>query len=216
MLKQLLVNDTQRLHQKRENAMVVAPFFRVTISVNDDPDKMRVLPLLTPDMKDKVHLFLVSSSPLPMPTSTLAERALFRSKIKSELPAYAWWLLNVFKILEALQSVRFGVREWLHPGLALELFDDTPAAELLQIIDAARWEGGTMLWQLASEWKGDGAVQLENLLTSNSTASHEAIRLLKHCKLDRLLSRLKEDEPDRVMQHRTRTQRRWRVAAPAG
>jgi len=108
------------------------------------------------------------------------------------------------------------------PRLALELFDDTPAAELLQIIDAARWEGGTMLWQLASEWKGDGAVwegtalQLENLLTSNSTASHEAIRLLKHCKLDRLLSRLKEDEPDRVMQHRTRTQRRWRVAAPAG
>jgi hypothetical protein len=81
MLKQLVVNDTQRLHRKREDAMVVSPFFRTSISINDDPDKMRVLPLLTPDMKDKVNLFLVSSRPLPMPTTTLDERAEFRRVI---------------------------------------------------------------------------------------------------------------------------------------
>jgi hypothetical protein len=138
MLKQLVVNDTQRLHRKREDAMVVSPFFRTTISINDDPDKMRVLPLLTPDMKDKVNLFLISTSSAA-DADEYAGRAggVSGELIAEELPAYAWWLLNVFEIPEALRSVRFGVREWHHPTLAMELFDDTPAAELLQIIDAA-------------------------------------------------------------------------------
>jgi hypothetical protein len=220
MLKQLVVNDTQRLHRKREDAMVVAPFFRVTLSINDDPDKMRVLPLLTPDMKDKVNLFLISTSSLPMPTATLDERAAFRTKLAGELPAYAWWLLNTFSIPDALRSVRFGVREWLHPSLAMELFDDTPAAELLTIMDAAQWHGSA-LWERESEskqrgdlWEGS-ALDLERLLLDeDSTAHREAERLLKHHKLDRLLSRLKEDQPDRVAQHRTKLQRRWVIAKP--
>lgn len=144
MIKQICVNDTQRLHRKREEALTVAPFWRPTISVNDDPDKMRILPLLTPDMKDKIMLFHVSQKPLPMPTSTLDERAAFRAQIAQELPAFAWWLLHEHEIPRALTryddgqpAARFGVREWQHPGLALELFDDTPAAELLMLIDAA-------------------------------------------------------------------------------
>jgi len=207
MLKGLVVNDTQRLHQKREDAMIVAPFFRVTISVNNDPDKMRVLPLLTPDMKDKLHLFLVSSAPLPMPTNTLDERAAFRAQIDKELPAYAWYLLNEYEIPEGLRSVRMGVKEWHHPALALELFDDTPAAELLTIIDAAEFRAigagqeaeSYKLWELKShakdeddEWIGS-ALELERLLLGENgdwscTVAREAKRLIMHNKIDRLLS----------------------------
>lgn len=231
MLKGLVVNDTQRLHQKREDAMIVAPFFRVTISVNNDPDKMRVLPLLTPDMKDKLHLFLVSSAPLPMPTNTLAEREAFRNQIASELPAYAWWLLNEYEIPEELRSVRMGVREWHHPTLALELFDDTPAAELLTIIDAAEFRAigagaeaeSYKLWELTShakeevdEWIGS-ALELERLLLGehgdwSCTVAREAKRLIMHNKIDRLLSRLKEDAADRVVHKRYNDARRWLVA----
>jgi hypothetical protein len=35
-----------------------------------------------------------------------------------------------------------------------------------------------------------------------------------HNKIDRLLSRLKEDQPGRIIQHRTRLERRWIVVAP--
>lgn len=230
MLKQLVVNDTQRLHRKREDAMTVSPFWRVTISINDDPDKMRVLPLLTPDMKDKVNLFLISSAPLPLPTTTLEERATFRRVIAEQLPAYAHWLLRTFVIDDSKASVRFGVREWHHPALAMELFDDTPAAELLQIIDAAEFNDGAggspvRLWELTSlskttgdVWEGT-AIDLERLLLGEMpditcTLAREAKKLFMHNKLNRLLGRLKEDEPDRVVQHRTNMWRGWIVGRP--
>lgn len=230
MLKQLVVNDTQRLHRKREDAMVVSPFFRTTISINDDPDKMRVLPLLTPDMKDKVHLFLISSSPLPMPTTTLDERAEFRRVIAEQLPAYAHWLLKEHEIAEARQSVRFGVKEWHHPALAMELFDDTPAAELLQIIDAAEFVAPDVampmkLWEMESkasnvgEFWEDTAIALERLLMGDDpratcSLAREAKKVFVHNKCDRLLARLDQDQPRRVSRHRVNTERRWVIAKP--
>jgi hypothetical protein len=230
MLKQLVVNDTQRLHRKREDAMVVSPFFRTSISINDDPDKMRVLPLLTPDMKDKVNLFLVSSRPLPMPTTTLDERAEFRRVIAAQLPAYAWWLLKEHEIDEARRSIRFGVREWHHPALAMELFDDTPAAELLQIIDAAEFtlvdEAMPLkLWQMESrssmpgEFWEDTALVLERLMIGEDpratcSLAREAKKVFMHNKADRLLARLGEDQPGRVSPHRTKQARQWIIAKP--
>ena len=214
MLKQLLVNDVQRLHRKHVDALSVTPFFRATLSINDDPDKMRALPLLTPDMRDKLLLFHVSSDPLPMPTATSEERALFRKVINQELPSYLFWLLNVHEIPSELRSARFGIRPWLHPALAIELFEHTPAGELLQIVDAARWNG-MALWERTDApsrgefWEG-GAIELERLL-SISTVRCEAAKLLKRHHLDRLLARLSEDQPERVSRHRIKTQRRWRI-----
>lgn len=224
MLKQLVVNDTQRLHEKRENAIIVSPFFRTTISINDDPDKLRVLPLLTPDIQDKVMLFLVNPAPLPMPTSSAEERLTFRQKIEEELPAYAWWLLNVFQIPDHMKSRRFGVREWQHPALLSELFDDTPQAELLRIIDAVKFvmePDDLALWGLESASKSPGetwegtAFDLEKLLLGESCPmAREAKRLFLHNKIDRLLSRLKEDSPDRVAHRRTKLARHWIITRP--
>ena len=110
----------------------------------------------------------------------------------------------------------------LNPGCILrskqELFEDTPAAELLRIIDAAKWDG-RYLWDLESAsqkspgvWL-NGSHHLEDLLL-NSSMTKEAERLLKHNKLDRLLGRLKEDEPDRVVKTRTNQERRWAISRP--
>lgn len=234
MIKGLVVNDTHRLHRKREDAMTVAPFWRLTISINDDPDKMRVLPLLTPDMKDKVMLFHVHRNPLPMPTESLAERAAFRAAIEAELPAYAAWLLDEFEIPADLRSTRFGVKEWQDPGLAVELFDDTPAAELLMLIDAAVFSTAmsdkVKLWELDEElnsaaegptkgqvWRGK-ALDLERLLlgveSAGCSVEREAKKLFGHNKCDRLLGRLREDQPGRVDRWRTKHERGWLIQGP--
>jgi hypothetical protein len=244
MIKQIVVNDTQRLHAKREDALTVSPFWRLTISVNDDPDKMRVLPLLTPDLKDKIMLFHVGQKELPMPTTTLEERAAFRAAVAAELPAYAHWLLHEHVIAEEISATRFGVREWQHPELAKELFEDTPAAEMLMLIDVAVFESGEFaeekklkLWQLAAPvnqykdpqgrpqhasrvWKGS-AIDLERVMMGDmpgitSSVSKEAKKLFAHNKCDRLLSRLKEDRPDRVQPMRTKHARLWSIGAPSG
>jgi hypothetical protein len=204
-------------------------FIRMSISVNDDPDKIRVLPLLTPDMKDKVHLFLVRQAQMPMPTRTGDERLAFKQKIADELPAFLWWLLNEFEIPEDKREDRMGVKSWRHPTIEREMFDDTPGAELLALINVATWEG-RFLWQLESassmpnvlegtaqdlEQLQAGKIERDGRTVHRCTVGREAERLLNHNKLDRVLSRLKEDEPDRVIQHRTKTARNWMIAAPA-
>lgn len=225
MLKQLIVNDTQRLHRKREEALVVSPFWRLTISINDDPDKMRVLPIFTPDIRDKIHLFRVAAGPMPMPTGTLQQRQMFRNQIGFELPAYAWWLMHEFEIPKSLQSERFGISAWLNPDLLFELAEDAPASTLLEIIDAAHFSidgrPGLRLWDIPSKaecemaWEGT-ALELERLLLnerdwSGCTYADRAKRLLAKNRIDRLLARLKEDQPERVSRHRVAEARRWVV-----
>lgn len=231
MIKGIVVNDNHRLHRKREDALTGLPFWRLSISLNDDPDKMRVLPLLTPDTRDKLMIFHVESNPLPMPTTTLAERQAFREAIASELPAYAHWLLEEWKIPKEIQATRFGVKEWHHPSLVTELFEDTPAAELLMLIDAAEFEtpstGKIKLWQLPDPanrdesgkvWKGQ-AIDLEKILLGefgawSSSVAREAKKLFGHNKCARLLGRLREDQPARVDQWRSNSERGWLVALP--
>ncbi|MEM7696907.1 MAG: hypothetical protein AAF236_00720 [Verrucomicrobiota bacterium] len=233
MVKGIVANDTHRLHKKKEDAITGSPFWRLTISVNDDPDKMRVLPLLTPDTRDKLMIFRVKSAPLPLPTDTLTERAAFREAIASELPAYAWHLLNEFEIPEDIRSTRFGVDAWQEPSLVGALFEDTPSAELLALIDAAVFESPTMvalkLWELPEEmsmpgsvkgkiWKGT-AINFEKLLLGEfgevtCSVSREAKKLFAHNKCDRLLGRLAEDAVDRVGKHRTKRGRGWMIARP--
>ena len=218
-LKQLAVGENLRYHQKREDAMTLSPFFRISISVNDDPDKLRVLPLFSPDMREKTQLFLVADTPFPMPRNTLAERKAFKERIESELPAYAWWLLHEFEIPEHLRSERYGIVPWHHPAIERELFDDTPGAALKQIILAARWNGTRSLWDQPSKFKGAGrvwedtAIALEQLLRDSSVAA-EIDRLVKHYKFDRMLSRLSADDPDFVAKHRTGTHRQWMICEP--
>jgi hypothetical protein len=220
MWKQLIVADTFRLHRKREDAVTVCPFFRSSISVNNDPDKMRVLPLLTPDMREKVMLFLVNDEPIPFPLATMEERAAFVALMRAQMPAFAHWLLNEFELPGALFHKRYGVKQWLHPELAKELFEDTPAAELLSIIDAATWADGVYmlkLWERESYYKGEAsfwegtAEQLEQLL-EGSSMREQAARWLKHNSLARALGRLAHDEPERVIRHRTNMRRGWMIA----
>lgn len=232
MIKGIVVNDTSRLHRKREDEITGSPFWRLTISINDDPDKMRVLPMLTPDMKDKLMLFHIHKNPLPMPTTTIEERAAFRAKIAEELPFYLHWLLEEYEIPEKIVGGRFGVKEYHCPQLSMELFDDTPAAELLVLIDAAEFDTPAdtrkKLWELPdpanqsgtmNTWRGQ-AVDLEKLLKGeypdwSSSVASEAKKIFAHNKGTRLLGRLKEDVADRIAPYRTNKERGWLIARPS-
>jgi hypothetical protein len=169
--------------------------------------------------------------------------------MREELPGYVWWLLNEFKIPDELlvdengkRATRFGFRSWQHPSLANELYEDTPAAQLLRLIDACELvhtiNGTRKLWELqgphnnlagvkkkGGEWvPHDGvwtgtAVDLEKWLTSEmagwkSSVEKEALKLFKHAAVERVLSRLKEDRVDRVAHERKNFARVWSIARP--
>jgi hypothetical protein len=249
--KQIVATDSKRVRLMRNDPFTVEPFWRTTLSMNSDPDKLRAFPMLTPDFSDKVLMLHVAQMPLPLPTDNLTQRKLWNDTMRAELPGYIWWLLNEFKVPEELlvddtgkRATRFGFRSWQHPALAASLFNDSPGAQLLALIDAAELTHTTgvptKLWELAGPrynesgrkakggvweqiegvWVGS-AIDLEKWLSGEmegwrSSVEKEAQKLFRHTAIERVLSRLKVDCPDRVVQERKATARLWAVARPGG
>lgn len=248
-IKRIVANESKRMRLMRTDPLTVDPFWRFSLSMNNDPDKLRAFPMLTPDFRDKVIMLLVAKRPLPMPTRSAAEQKAFNDQVRAELPAYAHWLLHEFKIPDKLlvddlgeDATRFGFASFQHPSLASQLFDDSPAAQLLNLIDAAEFEskvdGKCHLWELTYPlntsgrkprgepwvnhpglWRGTAEL-LEELLTGElegwtSSVAKAAKRLLNRTGAANMLSRLAADRVDRVAKGDTSQARGWLIAAPA-
>jgi len=253
ILKSLAVNEDQSLHAKQREEFGVTPEFVVSISINDDPDSLRILPPLTPDFADKVQLFQVTKRDLPLPTRTPAERLAFREAIERELPAYLYYLLEECAVPEDLRSDRFGVTHYHEPTLRVSLWEDTPSSELLALLDIAKistdsagtsenkqaffeahwaltsadlWarfgfaKKGGAAWAMAERagregkkvWVGSAT----DLQAQLETCQHQRVakKLIDHNSMQRLLARLAEDMPERVVQYRVGGERLWFVLAP--
>jgi len=241
-IKQVVANPAQRARLMRAEPCTLSPYWRLTISVNDDPDKLRSLPLITSDFGDKVLIFHCKRAPLPIIEwdSEESQRA-FRDACTAEISAFAHWLLNEWEIPESLMTyedgrpaTRFGFREWHHPVIKGDLFADTPAAQLMQLIDDAtfhslEWEGGRKLWEMpcrgprpdeARFWH-DSAEELQLLLTGEKdyrcSVSSLAKKLFQHNQCGRMLGRLAAEDgiaDVRVMKRDTRFWKGWKIGPP--
>ena len=68
--KMITAAGSQHCHAKNEPALTLTPFWRLTVSVNDDPESLLVLPLIREDLADKVMLFKIEHHAMPMLTTT--------------------------------------------------------------------------------------------------------------------------------------------------
>jgi hypothetical protein len=221
MIKQFAVNDVHRFHPKGKEAVTLSPFWRLSISLNDDPDKIIVLPPLTPDIMDKLIILKCYKASMPMPTGTLAERRAFAEQVASELPAFLHFVLTApgLEMGTEAERQRFGCASYVHPDIARLLFDQSPASQLMQIFDQAKpWRedvrGGN-----GEVWEGT-ANDLEALICDpdmplkSAALAFQARKLCKKVQLNRLLARLEQDRPLRIGRHRTNMGRLWLVMAP--
>lgn len=223
-IKQVVANTLQRMRLMRTEPWTVYPFWRLLISLNDHPDKLRNLPLITDDIADKIIILHVARAAMPMPTRTLGERAAFRDAVAAEMPHFLHWLLNDFVIPEDLlkyengeDATRFGFREFHHPIIKSALFEDTADAQFLALIDLAEFTGADFgkpkkLWQLphgkynatkdadkgyGSVWH-QGANVLQQLLTGETdygcSVATMAKKMFAHNSCARMLGRLEKDE----------------------
>lgn len=247
-MKRIVATESKRMRLMKTDPMTVNPFWRMSITMNNDPDKLRAFPMLTPDFRDKVVLLLAAKRPMPMPTKSVQEQKAFNDKIRAELPAYAWWLLHELEIPEHMlfengeDATRFGFAAYQHPTLAAQLFDDTPGAQLLRLIDQAEFTNQTIvgsrkLWEMKHPhntsgrkhrggaweniprlWEGT-AEKLEELLTGavpgwESSVGKPASKLLHKAQITTMLSRLREDQSDRVDKRDRAEAKGWAIEAP--
>ena len=213
-LKQVTVNTVQECHAKYREKIIFKPFWRLSITLNSEPENLLVLPVIDVAIEDKLILLRANPHPMPMATTTIEERDAFQNTLIGELPAFCAFLA-AWDIPADLKSGRFGITHYHHP-------------ELLSAIDALAPE--TRLWALIvigmfgrgiagqkADWTGT-AEELERELTrEHSPVRDEAKKLLQYRNTcGTYLGRLSNKHPEWVINKRTADARLWVLKRPAG
>jgi hypothetical protein len=207
-LKQVAVVKNHHCHGKNKQALVLPPRWRMTISLNDDPERMLVLPPITGDIEDKIMLFKVAKRDMPMPTATADEKEAFWNALVAELPAFIDAMLN-YEIPLELQCPRFGVKHYHHPELLAALQETAPEVMLLQLLDQV----GNGRFDMYNQERT--ALDIQRLL-QEQTLSRQAEQLLKYANsCGNYLSRLCGGEHPRVTKRILHGVARYTILPPA-
>ena len=215
-IKQFTVNRDQSCHDKSRRALTLRPLWRVSLSVNDEPENMMVLPPMTDSLSDKMFLLRALKADMPMPTGTDEEKEAFWRALVSELPAFLYFLEH-WEIPAELQCGRFGIKTWHHPALLAALDSLAPETRLLALVDEVQFSDAEIGQDLIvrgsrKPWTGT-AEQLERKLF-DSTLGYEAKKLLGWANATgTYLARL-ETKTNRVKNLRSADSRNWGIAPP--
>ena len=214
-IKEIVADDTARLHKKNRDAVTISPFWRLSISLNDDPDKLRCLPPLSDDLADKIILFQAQPAPefWKRFDNATDPRKAFREAIESELPAFANFLVNLV-IPTSLQGRRYGVKSFIPPEVAENIFEQEPEHLLLLLIDKGIFgeeREGT------GSWTGDAEDLKQTLCADGSTSQASSRRLLGAypTACGQYLARLASKFPARFKKHRKAHWRGWIIQPPS-
>ena len=172
-LKAYLYSGRVAFHSKYRTPVTLTPFGRLFIMCNDTAENLRVLPDITQDIEDKIHLFRCHAGQAPMPRHTEEERRLYREQIASELP----WMageLEQWSVPPMYVEDRSGVKTYKDPVLLATLRRQDPEAMLAELIQSA-FESGALE---CNPWRGTAA-QLQGLLCRRDASnSRQACELL--------------------------------------
>jgi hypothetical protein len=205
-IKNVTVNDSQRCHGKHQKGTVLYPFWRLSVSLNDEPENLMVLPPIDDSLEDKLMLLRAVRLPMPMPTGTQEERGAFWNKLLTELPALLDFLLS-WDFPSHLSCQRFGIKHFHHPDLLAAIDTLAPEYRLLNLID------GELFQAYGSDvWNGSAEELERELCCEGSKCRMEARKLLYfNTACGVYLGRLLKRYPDRVERHRDSANRTWTI-----
>ena len=208
-IKGLSVNREQHCHGKNQQALTLTPFWRVSISLNDEPERLLVLPPLDEDIADKLMLLKVTRKDMPMPTGTADEMDAFWGALLAELPAFMYYVLN-WPIPEALRSPRFGVVHFHHPELVTGLEAQAPELQLMELIDQEFFRGESAAPVSAL------AVEIQTRLTGENCVYRSQAGSLLHSPsaCGTYLARLTGKYPDRITSKRVHGRAYYTIQPP--
>jgi len=191
-IKSFTVNYEQRLHAKGRDAFAMRPLWRVTCSVNDEPENLMILPPMDESIADKMMLFRVVDGALPTAESQ-ADYDKVLSDLIADIPALLTYLLS-WEIPPDTASTRFGVTHFHHPEILQALDERNPEYQLLTLIDRV------IFGQQIIEWTGTATELKEVLFDATGFDAAEARNLLSKWAAGTgvYLSRLSKSQPQRV------------------
>ena len=199
-LKEATVNSEISINQKGKDALLLTIGRRVTISVNDEPENLSVIPPLDDSIKDKIFLFKCCAvvdglAKFKDDKGELDRKALWQC-VCDEVKVMRHWLVNgLGELPKELRNVRFGVKAWHHPELLAELANLAPESRLLSLLDEVLFK--ELKPEDLQSYEGK-AIDIEKQLRA-SDFSFEADKLLKyHGACGAYLARLEKQHPERI------------------
>jgi hypothetical protein len=205
-IKGVTVNETQACHPKNKQIIMLVPFWRLSISTNED--NLTILPPMNDDLVDKFIITKVEKLPMPMPTVTMEERKVFWDGLVAELPAFVNYLQK-WQVPKELECERFGILSFGHPDLMADLNELAPETRLLAIIDSSLFHKESVF---SGGWKGTSD-KLENFLRASSYAREAELLLNFQNAIGVYLGRLAAKHPERFSQKRDAAKRVWTIKA---
>ncbi len=214
--KESVYGSEVQLRKRHASSVSVRPVWRAMACVNDDPAALEVLPPVVEGMVDKLILLAAQPVELEEDTSVPEGRKKVQQRIRSELPALAYYL-GAMEIVEELRDSRGGVTAWRHPELMLALEGITPAQQLRELLTmgfAGGLFGSPMDWPVKLL-----AAEVQAKLTARDAATATQARaLLRGPRLvGRYLGELAGQNPELVEKLKLRDGKQfWLISDPNG
>ncbi len=132
-LKNLVFNETQSFHAKGRSAMTLRCFWRITVSLNDEPENLMVLPPMDDSLRAKISIFRIGRPSVFENNNSLEARRKFRETLTAELPGFLH-MLKKWRIPKRLRDERCGITYYHHAELLSELNALSPEDSLWTLI----------------------------------------------------------------------------------
>lgn len=204
-IKRAVAEQMLRVHPKGRQAITVERTFRrVTISCNEEPENVQVLPPLDDSILDKMVILKCS------PAELSSDYGSNMKKLRAELPAMAYYLSKV-EVPRELAKGRFSLEAYQHPDIVALLYEQAPEFRLMSLIDEVCWHGTAASDR--APWTGT-AVQLEKELRQSEFGGQVQSLVTFSAAVGTYLARLAAKRPERVQQRRTSTARSWVITPP--
>lgn len=210
-IKSFVANQHQRIRAMHKEAFLVPIFTRLTLSVNDNPSALAILPPLDEDISDKIMLFYCHNAELPSKKDKSIEWPEQWAMVQEELPAFVDFLYR-YRVPESVLDPdrRFYVRAY-HSDQVTWLLEKMSSEEkllyLIEMLDLPWQDGGVREGTAAEieQWitKADHARKLERILTHQNTmgvllsniarhAGEERVQIIEHGR--KLIYRISKEE----------------------
>lgn len=200
-IKDFTVVDQTSVHGKGKDAtLTMAIYKRCTLSVNDEPENLMVLPPLDESLIDKITILKCNKA-----VFWTEEREEIWRVLTEELPALLYYMRQM-RIPKAWKDQRFGVRSFQHPAILEVLSTIAPETRLLDFID-------TIIFPDADTFKWDGtAAELEKRLLESQSFAWQVQKLLNFSSAcGTFLSRLQAKMPERFSQAKNTGKTIWTI-----
>lgn len=205
-IKDFAVNQYQSCHGKHKDALILAPCWRLTISVNDESENLVMLPPLDNSIEDKIMLFKVQQAEMPMECDSPEGRSAFWDALLEELPGFIYFVEEMYKIAPVHKCPRFGIKAFHHPSIVEVLEDMAPEARLAELIDVVIQPNGV-------PWRGT-LQELETRLLDDPTYRSRVEKLLSYpTALKTYMRRLHTARPDNYFRTKTNGRSVWSVSS---